>query len=608
MTTEAAPRRIRRKRAEPTPLRHALITGFSLGVVGVYLAAVGILLMIHGRAIIVEVLTMGQAALLAIGIAAGVAIARRERGLPTGPVVLHSALAGGAAGAMMGLLVLVMAAFDLRDIFIALSPALLEMLTFDLPIWIAVPILVAGGAALGALGALLAMAPAEVRKPMLVGCVALIVCGVFQELIQIMMQFSTGSQENPSVLMQIMAFLGNLVDGLRSAIYDWEGLTLEGAIAVFVVAAGASVLRAKSKAVQVATSAGLWQSRNGRIAKVLIAALLVVLFPVLAGSYIGQVLMLVGLYTLMGMGLNLEVGLAGLLDLGFVAFFAVGAYTTALLTADSPHALAAFSAIPSMSFWAAMPIAVLVSVVVGVLFGIPVLGVRGDYLAVATMGLGEIVRVIVQSDAAAPLLAGANGILQIPKPKIGDFELANPVALFFLTLACAGVAAYCAWRLERSRLGRAWMAVRDDEDVAQALGINLVKVKLLAYGLGAAFAGLSGSIFAVMLTSVYPSSFQLLVSINVLALIIVGGMGSLPGVIVGALALVGLPELLREFGEYRYLVYGAALIVMMRIRPEGLWPSATRRRELHDAAGDLETIEGPAVAGAAASEAPPPGQ
>jgi branched-chain amino acid transport system permease protein len=564
--------------------------------------------MIHGRAIIVEVLTMGQAALLAIGIAAGVAIARRERGLPTGPVVLHSALAGGAAGAMMGLLVLVMAAFDLRDIFIALSPALLEMLTFDLPIWIAVPILVAGGAALGALGALLAMAPAEVRKPMLVGCVALIVCGVFQELIQIMMQFSTGSQENPSVLMQIMAFLGNLVDGLRSAIYDWEGLTLEGAIAVFVVAAGASVLRAKSKAVQVATSAGLWQSRNGRIAKVLIAALLVVLFPVLAGSYIGQVLMLVGLYTLMGMGLNLEVGLAGLLDLGFVAFFAVGAYTTALLTADSPHALAAFSAIPSMSFWAAMPIAVLVSVVVGVLFGIPVLGVRGDYLAVATMGLGEIVRVIVQSDAAAPLLAGANGILQIPKPKIGDFELANPVALFFLTLACAGVAAYCAWRLERSRLGRAWMAVRDDEDVAQALGINLVKVKLLAYGLGAAFAGLSGSIFAVMLTSVYPSSFQLLVSINVLALIIVGGMGSLPGVIVGALALVGLPELLREFGEYRYLVYGAALIVMMRIRPEGLWPSATRRRELHDAAGDLETIEGPAVAGAAASEAPPPGQ
>jgi branched-chain amino acid transport system permease protein len=319
--------------------------------------------------------------------------------------------------------------------------------------------------------------------------------------------------------------------------------------------------------------------------------------------------MLVGLYILMGMGLNLEVGLAGLLDLGFVAFFAVGAYTTALLTADSPHALAAFTAIPHLSFWVAMPIAVMISVIVGVLFGIPVLGVRGDYLAVATMGLGEIVRVIVQSDAAAPLLAGAQGILQIPKPQIGTFELADPVALFFLTLVCAGIAAYFAWRLESSRLGRAWMAVRDDEDVAQALGINLVKVKLLAYGLGAAFAGLSGSIFAVMLTSVYPSSFQLLVSINVLALIIVGGMGSLPGVIVGSLALVGLPELLREFGEYRYLFYGVALIVMMRIRPEGLWPSATRRRELHDFAGDLDVVEPPpAVAGVAASVEHRPGE
>jgi branched-chain amino acid transport system permease protein len=185
---------------------------------------------------------------------------------------------------------------------------------------------------------------------------------------------------------------------------------------------------------------------------------------------------------------------------------------------------------------------------------------------------------------AAPVLGGAQGILQIPKPKIDGFELADPVDLFYLTLAAAGVAAYFAWRLENSRLGRAWTAVRDDEDVAEALGVNLVKVKLLAYGLGAAFAGLAGSIFAVMLTSIYPSSFQLLISINVLALIIVGGMGSLPGVVVGATALVGLPELLREFGEFRYLFYGAALIVMMRIKPEGLWPSAVRRRELRAAA------------------------
>ena len=300
-----------------------------------------------------------------------------------------------------------------------------------------------------------------------------------------------------------------------------------------------------------------------------------VVLPAVAGSYVGQVLMLVGLYILMGMGLNLEVGLAGLLDLGFVAFFAVGAYSTALLTADSSHALL------HLTYWEAMPIAVLLSIFVGVLFGLPVLGVRGDYLAVATMGLGEIVRVIVQSDFAAPLLGGAQGILQIPKPSLGNYLLGNPVSLFYLTLVASAVAAFVAWRLENSRLGRAWMALRDDEDVAQALGINLIRSKLLAYGLGAAFAGLAGSIFATMLSSVYPSSFQLLISINVLALIIVGGMGSLPGVVLGSIALIGLPELLREFGEYRYLFYGAVLIVMMRLRPEGLWPSDVRQRELH---------------------------
>ncbi len=265
----------------------------------------------------------------------------------------------------------------------------------------------------------------------------------------------------------------------------------------------------------------------------------------------------------------------GLLDLGFVAFFAVGAYTTALLTAANPHALM------HLSYWAAMPVAVLLSIAVGVLFGLPVLGVRGDYLAVATLGLGEIVRIIVMSDFASPLLGGAQGLLQIPKPSLGPIAFNGPVPLFYLTLVCAGVAAFVAWRLENSRLGRAWTALRDDEDVAQALGINLIRSKLLAYGLGAAFAGLAGSIFAVMLSSVFPSSFQLLISINVLALIIVGGMGSLPGVVLGAIALIGLPELLREFGDYRYLFYGAALIVMMRLKPEGLWPSEVRQRELH---------------------------
>ena len=307
--------------------------------------------------------------------------------------------------------------------------------------------------------------------------------------------------------------------------------------------------------------------------KILIGLVLIIGFPAFAGNFIGQVLMLVGLYVLMGMGLNLELGLAGLLDLGFVAFFAVGAYTTALLTSNADIAIA------NMSFWQALPIAVVLSVVIGVLFGIPVLKVRGDYLAVATLGLGEIVRVLVLSDFAAPVLGGAQGVLSIPRPSIGGFEFNDPVDLFYITLVASAVAAYFAWRLENSRLGRAWTAIRDDEDVAQALGINLVNVKLLAYGLGAGFAGVAGAIFAVMLASIFPHSFQLLISINVLALLIVGGMGSLPGVVVGAAALIGLPELLREFGEYRFLFYGLVIVVMMRLKAEGLWPSAARRRE-----------------------------
>jgi branched-chain amino acid transport system permease protein len=556
---------------ESWPFGRALRVGLIFGGVAVYGATVGVLPLMDERWIIVNVLSLGDAALIAVGFGAGAAIAARSRGAKIWPLVPPSLLAGSVAGALLALLALAMQALPLRQIFIALSPALLKTLTFGLGALLGGMVLIVAAALLAVLGASLMLAPAGLRKPVFIGLASVVVFGVFQELIQIMMQF------------------GDAIGALREAIYTWEGLTLQGAFAIFILASGGAFVweRLLSKpAYERFLRLSPAQKGYAKAARIVLFMLLLVLLPVVAGSYIGQVMMLVGLYILMGMGLNLEVGLAGLLDLGFVAFFAVGAYATAILTADSPHALASYTAMPSLSYWAAMPIAVIASIAVGVLFGIPVLGVRGDYLAVATMGLGEIVRVIVQSDMAAPVLGGAQGILQIPKPRIGGFELSDPVQLFYLTLAASAVAAYFAWRLENSRLGRAWMAVRDDEDVAQALGINLVKVKLLAYGLGAAFAGLAGSIFAVMLTSVYPSSFQLLVSINVLALIIVGGMGSLPGVMVGAVALVGLPELLREFGEFRYLFYGAALIIMMRVRPEGLWPSATRRRELRDEAGD----------------------
>ncbi|MBV9786087.1 MAG: branched-chain amino acid ABC transporter permease [Acidisphaera sp.] len=549
-----------RRRQPATPLQRTLGVGLVFGVIGVYLAAVGLLPMLNKRSVIVDTIGLGDATMIAIGLGAGAMAARHAH--TRGGATLHGLLAGAVAGAMAAALAVVMQLVSLQSIFIQLSPALFTMLTLGLGLAGGAAVLIGGGAAAGLAGALLRDSPPGGRRIVLAGLGTVVVAGVFQELIQLVLQNA-----------------GALTTSASEFFYTWEGLSQQGAAAIFVIAAiiaGLNAMVQRRAAGRVAASER--RVRLRRLLRAGILLLLLVCFPLLAGSYIGQVLMLVGLYILMGMGLNLEVGLAGLLDLGFVAFFAVGAYTTALLTADSAHALAA------LSYWEAMPIAVLLSICVGVIFGIPVLGVRGDYLAVATMGLGEIVRVIVTSDFAAPLLGGAQGVLQIPKPRIGATVLATPVALFYLTLAASAVAAYVAWRLENSRLGRAWMALRDDEDVAQALGVNLIRSKLLAYGLGAAFAGLGGSIFAVMLSSVYPSSFQLLISINVLALIIVGGMGSLPGVVVGSLALIGLPELLREFGEYRYLFYGAVLVIMMRLKPEGLWPSEVRRRELH--AGD----------------------
>lgn len=548
-------------------VNRAVGVGLIFGVVAVYVAAVGLLSLLEARAIIVDALTMAQAALILLAFAAGFRTAWHTDATARWAIIAQSVISGAVAGGVLAAFAAAIALFDLRQIFITMSPSLAAFLTFGLPVTQGVLVLVLCGAALGAAGSLVRLAPQVPMRAILTGFGAVLVCGSFQELIQIFLPHDT------------------LADVVRRTFFHWNGLTLQGAVIVFGLAlCGALAWNPLSSRFGLCR----WRPRHGPgqvIYNVTVIMLLLVLFTVLGGSYVGQVMLLVALYSLMGMGLNLELGLAGLLDLGFVAFFAVGAYVTALLTANSPHALSAFTAIPSLSFWVAMPIAVMASVTVGVLFGLPVLGVRGDYLAVATMGLGEIVRVIVQSDAAAPLLAGGEGILQIPRPWIGNYELADPVALFLLTLIFTALAAYIAYRLERSRLGRAWMALRDDEDVAQALGVNLVQAKLLAYGMGAAFAGLAGATFAAMIGSVYPSSFQLLVSINILALIVIGGMGSLPGVILGAAVLVGLPELLREFAEYRYLVYGAALVFMMRVRPEGLWPSVARRREHVDAAG-----------------------
>jgi branched-chain amino acid transport system permease protein len=344
------------------------------------------------------------------------------------------------------------------------------------------------------------------------------------------------------------------------------------ALALFLLIAGFKVFQIRREA------RGDTEKLTDRIPikmKYGLGIVLMLLLPLLLGTYLSEVMNNVGLYILMGLGLNIVVGFAGLLDLGYVAFFAIGAYVMGILTTEGHLGFA------GMSFWAALPFSVLASTIAGIILGVPVLKMRGDYLAIVTLGFGEIIRILALSDMLKEYIGGAQGILQIPKPSIGGFDLVKPEFLFYIILLGCLLAAFVSWRLRDSRLGRQWMAMREDEDVAEAMGINLVSTKLLAFATGAAFSGLAGAIFASKLTSIFPHSFNLIVSINVLSLIIVGGIGSLPGVVVGALILVGLPELLREFAEYRMLMYGALLIAMMLIKPEGFWPSEVIKREMH---------------------------
>jgi branched-chain amino acid transport system permease protein len=541
--------------APSDPLRIGLL----FGVAAIYVCLVGVVETFRQRWIIGDVLGLGQALLFIIMIAAGYVAGRRTAGSGALRGVAGGLVAGVLVGASLDALVIVGSWVNLRAMLINASPVLYDLLAFGRG---AVPgsgLLILVSAALGALGAILYHTPTKVRRTLLWGFFAVLIFSLFQDLLQLLLQ-------GPG-----------LPSTVRSLLYGPNGPSMVGVAWVCVPTwAGSALWTLRGQAVRERAAAlRPDQQRRLRLIGGGLALIGVLLIPAAGGPFVSQVMVFVGLYTLMGLGLNLEVGLAGLLDLGFVAFFAIGAYTVALLTSHSELGIAHWS------FWAAVPMAVLVSLVAGIIFGMPVLRVRGDYLAIATLGLGEIVRLLVLSDALRPVLGGSFGVLQIPKPVIAGWELSGPRQIFYLTLAASALVAYVAWRLQESRLGRAWMAIREDEDVAEAIGIGLVSTKLLAYGLGGAMGGMGGAIFATLLGSVFPASFQLLISINVLVLIILGGMGSLWGVVVGALALVGLPELLREFGEYRFLIYGVVLVTMMLFRPEGLVPAAAQKRELH---------------------------
>jgi len=328
----------------------------------------------------------------------------------------------------------------------------------------------------------------------------------------------------------------------------------------------------------------------------LLAFGLLVMMPVIGGrnGYYLEVATQVCIFAALALGLNIVVGLAGLLDLGYVAFFAVGAYTWAIV--GSPHGNVIFGGgfpLPAWMFYVFLLVGLLVAAITGVLLGLPVLRLRGDYLAIVTLGFGEIVNRIMQN---LNLTKGNVGVAQIPALKIGSFDfgqrhevagrtVASFANYYYLELLLLIGIVFVVSRVNRSRIGRAWVAIREDELAAAAMGVNTIAIKLLAFGVGAFFAGGAGSIFTHLNTQASPDSFEFIESVTVLAMVVLGGMGNLGGVILGAILLVVMPEKLRFFQDQRLLLFGAALILMMRFRPEGLIPSARRRREFRSGTG-----------------------
>jgi len=543
-----------------SPWKQAIQTGLIAGAVAVLLSLVGMVAAFKARYIISGVFTMGQVLFLAPILMMTYFMIRRISPQPTRTVLISGLLAGLAGGVVLAALILLGSIIDLQAMFINASPELYRLLAFGQSMVPGLVILLVVCMIMGVLAGAIFIIPSRLRASIIQALLWITLVGLLRDLI-----LTVTNRWGP---------VGRLV----KALFAPSGLTIVGALIVFILIAGIYYWRMgqparQSSAFQLGGSSTQkplvrWLTIGGII-------LLLLLLPPILGIFFSDILDTVFMYILMGLGLNIVVGFAGLLDLGYVAFFAIGAYTMGVLTSPELNA-------NPMTYWQALPFAMIACVVSGVILGLPVLKMRGDYLAIVTLGFGEIVRLLALSDWLRPWFGGSQGIQLIAQPRFGNFVLNTQQELYYLFLIGVGIVAFVAWRLRDSRMGRTWMALREDEDVAIAMGINHVATKLMAFATGALFSGIAGTIFAAKLQSVYPHSMNFLVSINVLSLIIIGGMGSIPGVFVGALVLMGSPELLREFAEFRYLVYGALLMAMMLTRPEGLWPDARRRLELHE--------------------------
>ncbi|CAN5781207.1 hypothetical protein BH18ACT17_BH18ACT17_06040 [soil metagenome] len=587
-------------------MRTALRTGSIAGIVTIFLAAVGLIGNFTTLNLIGEEVTFAQLMLVMPPLIAGFVATtpRVEAGelvvLERSRTALVGAVTGSLAGAVFGAWVVFVELFGVervRAVLLNVSPTLMDYLTGGRPALVAATLLVVVSLVAGAAGAVYRTLPDSLRRPLGSAIWVTLLLAFLQRIV-------------PIALDQLSIER----DWLYSKIT--RGLTWVGAIVIAAVAAGASVVKErKGNTIRDAIVARRSRDAQGprltpaSVLLMLIALAVVLIAPHVLGSVISQVLGTVMVFALLGLGLNIVVGFAGLLDLGYVFFFTLGAYSLALLTGATLNTFIGSSEpviSMNLNFYVAVPIVVVIAAVAGVLIGAPVLRLRGDYLALVTLGLGEMIVVLVTSPWLVPLVGGPQGRRDITDAAIGDFGFRDPTHFYYLAFGFVVLALFISWRLANSRVGRAWTALREDEQVADAMGVSTTAYKLLAFAMGGAIGSVGGALFAVQIGSLTPASFQVLVSIQVLGIVILGGIGSLPGVITGSLVLVGLPGLLREFEEYRLLAYGAAVVAVMLLRPEGLVPNVRRSRELHE-----EDREQDRWAGEVAADepvAPPAGQ
>lgn len=544
--------------------------GSIAGLAMSFMGGIGMIESFSRRTLIDPFLNMGELFLWGVPVVAGVMAARPNDPIGEGPSVpirsrvLNGLAAGALAGVVTGVFIWMVDSFDLFSTFPNMRPSMIQAMTSGIGIPLGLVFLIAISVAGAIAGAVTVGLPDTPRR------------GV---------RFAVGWVVGMSLLQPVVTDILDFSRPLVRLIYAPQGgLRLISAVVIAIVAFWGSIqFKGRAKAF-VGRVQGSDPRSSLRLSVYGLIALAVIVLPMLLGGILNELLINVALFILMGLGLNIVVGLAGLLDLGYVAFFAVGAYGTAVLTSSLSPTIN-----PEMSWWAALPFVLVMATIAGVFVGTPVLRMRGDYLAIVTLGFGEIVRILLLSDWLTPFFGGAQGIRRIPGVPIGSNFVGgvDPELFVYLTVVFVMLAAYISSRAQNSRIGRSWAAMREDEDVAEAIGVSTVNAKLLAFVTGAIVASFAGALFSAKVGTVFTNSFDVLVSIVILVVVIVGGMGRIAGVIVGALVLIGVlggpksPGLLVEFAEYKLLIYGAILVFMMLKRPEGLIPSARRTRELH---------------------------